>query len=180
MDDARQALGTYYKQEQRLGPFASQIVAAERRLAELQAAIDAADRILEDKEAVIYPRRFPEETSASLDARMNAIRDRQKQIGSKGQVVIRFGAAAQERLSTEERAKLKNLVRLTRLALEGAANTLLDTVKATNQDKMDAKFTAVVGDLNRLLQPWGCETGRNDQATFRGSVRTTTSTREAP
>jgi Meiotically up-regulated gene 113 len=156
--------------ERDLGSARDRLASVQQEFAEVQAALATADRLLEEREPIIYPRRFPEETSSQLKERMDAIRARQQEIRRKGQVVIRFGLAVQDRLSAEELAKLKSLVRLARLALEGAADTLLDQVKATNQERLEAKFGALTTDLNRILKPWDLEIGRNYQATVRESL----------
>lgn len=148
----------------------AQLARVQSELVNVQEALRTADRLLEEQEPIIFPRRFPAESSAQLKARMDAIRARQQEIRRKGQVVIRFGPAVQDRLPAEERAKLKSLVRLARLALEGAADTLLDQVSAANQERLEAKFGALTTDLNRILRPWDFEIGKNYQNTVRESL----------
>lgn len=143
----------------------SQLDRATVDLQEVRNAILTADALLEQREIVVYPRHYPEESSEELKARMDEVRARQAEIRRKGQVVIRFGPAVQEKLAPEERAKLKSLVRLARLTLEGAADHLLDNVKATNQERLEVQFQVLVTDLKRLLSPWGLEIGKNYQAT---------------
>ena len=166
-------LTTYRARESALGNLEARLQLTTKNLEEVRAALADADRLLEEKEPIIYPRRFPDETSEELKERMDAVRVRQSEIRRKGQVVIRFGASVQDRLSPEERAKLKALVRLGRLALEGAADTLVDQVKAANQERLETRFRALVTDLNRLLQPWGFEIGKNYQATVRDALTVT-------
>jgi hypothetical protein len=167
---AEAELQDHKKKETEIGVQAVRIARLADELVQIQGALVLADALLEERESVIYPRRFPEATTEELKERMAQVRQRQSEIRRKGQVVIRFGASVRSNLPPEELAKLKNLVRLARLALEGAADTLLDQVKATNQDRLDLRFRAVTEDLNKLLRPWGFEIGKNYQGTVRESL----------
>ena len=160
----------FNQDEAKLGPLDVRIAVATAELERVNEALRQSEGLLDQRETIIYPRRFPEDTSEQLKERMKQIKDRQSDIRRKGQVVIQFGEAAQARLSAEEKRKLRALVRLGRLALEGAADTLLDQVKASNLSRLDAKFKTVVADLNRTLQPWGFEIGKNYQGTVRDSL----------
>lgn len=157
----------YKSRELELGELEQRITKANTDLQSVQEALAVADRLLEDKEIIIFPRRFPEETSAEIKERMDNLRSLQAEIRRMGQVVVRFEDSLQNRLPSEERIKLKNLVRLTRLAIEGAVDALLDQVKASNLAHLEKKLSAVITSLNRLIQPWGFEIGKNYQATVR-------------
>jgi hypothetical protein len=170
LEQSNSKLAKLEANERLLGDVKLAIEESRKSLEQLQATIAISDSLLELREPVIYPRRFPEETSEQLKARMSEIKERQSEIRKKGQVVINFGAITQQKMTAEERAKLKALVKLARLALEGAADTLLDQVKASNQARLDTKFKAVVGDLDRQLKPWGFQIGKNYQATVRDSL----------